>query len=808
MWLRDLRNKKVGIISLGISGMLLVLAGLLLMTFEVAPVHAQLPADADYIGARECQSCHRGVGSSHDETRHAMTLREPRGDAVLANFDQDEEIRQVQFPGEDAPRPFTGDDIGFVVGSARYVQRYLYEVDRNEYMVFPAEWNVVEQRWQAYTLADNWPDVAYDWNQNCAGCHTTGLDPDRGRWEDDAVQCESCHGPGSVHAEIADDADNDLNDETLVEIRAAIIANPDPQICGQCHSQGTGSDNRAYPVGYRPGDDLLLTLNLATPDDSAHWRASGHASGQNMQYNEWLLSGHASALASLRSSDQANDTCLECHSSDYLWTDQLRAANEAGERKGSAPEAVTLETAQYGVTCASCHELHGEGEYDYQLVNEPYALCVSCHADERLEGIHHPVKEMFEGEVLVDPVAGVPSKHFEEGVQCSTCHMPLILQTGTTWHSGSHTMSPLLPGEVTGEQPDSCTGCHTDLSRDYMQQFIDETQTGILDRLTNAQVAIGSRDNIDDWVLAALNFVSNDGSLGIHNYSYTSALLDMVDVQLGIIQPAVPPGIPVRAIEDPTDCAECHSDEYQSWHSSPHANASLSQTFQVQYAEKGRPSYCMSCHASGYDPRTQEYVFEGVTCSSCHYETGNSEHPPGPVEVATDSAVCGQCHSGEHAPTYDEWLVSSHNTAGIDCADCHTAHNNGLVLADVNATCSSCHAEAMTDEIHMGEDMTCADCHMTKRITEDGIHVIQTGHAMTIDPGVCANCHGNIHLMSFGETRLSDQEQSELAALREQVTATRTSAEDNLNTGIVGGAIGALVLAVIVFLVIRLGRLR
>lgn len=801
--------RKLGIFSLALGGLMLMLAGLLLMTFEAVPVSAQLPEDAEYVGARECQSCHRGIGSSHGETRHAMTLQEARGDAIVANFDQDEAVRQVQFPDEDAPRAFTEDDIEFVVGSGRYIQRYLYEVDRNEYMVFPAEWNVVEGKWQPYTLAETWPDVAYDWNQKCAGCHTTGLNPDRGRWEDDGVQCEACHGPGSVHAEIADDADDDLNDETLLEIRGAIIANSDPQICGQCHSQGTDStSNRPYPVEYRPGDDLNQSFSLAAPEDSAHWRASGHAASQNMQFNEWLLSGHANALVSLTSSDYAEDSCLACHSSDYQWTERLRAAHEAGEREGSTPQSLTLATAKVGVTCSSCHEQHGNGDYDYQLVNEPYALCIDCHADERLEQVHHPVKEMYEGESVIDLVAGIPSKHFSEGVECATCHMPLTIQSGTTWYSSSHTMSPVFPGAATEDQPDSCTGCHTDLSREYMQQFVEDTQSGILDRLTNIQVAIGTQENVEDWVLDTLNFVSNDGSLGVHNYSYATSLLDAVQVQLGVVQAAVPPGIPVHPIENPTDCAECHSDEYQLWQTSPHANASLSQTFQQQFSENGRPSYCMSCHASGYDPRTQEYVFEGVTCSNCHYQIGNSEHPPGPVEVATDSAVCGQCHSGEHAPTYNEWLVSSHSTAGIDCADCHTAHDNGLVLSDVNATCSSCHEEAMTDEIHMAEDMTCVDCHMNQRVTEDGIHVIQTGHAMTIDPGVCADCHGNIHLLSFGETRLSDQEQGELSTLREEVDRLEATAEDNLNTGIVGGAIGALVLAVVVFLAIRLGRLR
>jgi predicted CXXCH cytochrome family protein len=216
----------------------------------------------------------------------------------------------------------------------------------------------------------------------------------------------------------------------------------------------------------------------------------------------------------------------------------------------------------------------------------------------------------------------------------------------------------------------------------------------------------------------------------------------------------------------------------------------------------------MSCHASGYDPRTEAYVFEGVVCSNCHYVTGNSGHPPGPVEIATDSAVCGQCHTGEHAPTYNEWLVSSHSVAGIDCVDCHTPHNNGLILNDVNSTCESCHAEARTDDIHMGEDMSCVDCHMARQEQQNGVFVVQTGHSMSIDPGICANCHGDIHLLSSGESNLSDQERSRLASLETEVTQLQTAADDNLNSGIVGGALGALVLVVVAFLVVRLGRMR
>lgn len=806
-------------ITLAIGGLLLILAGLLGFTAPTpvraqAAITTQTPEDAEYVGARECGDCHRDVSRSHDESRHVLTLQDVSRDQdrILADFTQGESLREVQFPGEDTPRPFTTDDIAYAVGSGRHVQRYLYEVDRDQYAVFPAEWNVAEQVWQPYTLAENWLDPAYDWNDNCAGCHTTGLNPERGRWEDDGVQCESCHGPGSVHVETVDDVGNNPDEEGLTEIRASIVLSPDPQICGQCHNQGIDPEaERPYPANYLPGAELVgsQSYTLVAPDDSAHWWSSGHARSTNMQYNEWLESGHANALVTVKTSDYADDTCLQCHSTEYTWTAALNTAIETGEHEGALFADVTVNAAQFGVTCASCHEVHGSDEHDYLLTEEPYTLCTSCHRDgESFEAVHHPVQEMFEGTTVVDLVAGSVSRHFTEGAECTTCHMPTSVKTGETWYSGTHTMAPALPGAITDDQPDSCTGCHSDLSQSYMQEFVDQTQVGVRERLTDLEVAVGRNPDTPDWVRTAVAFIAGDGSLGIHNFAYTSALLNRSGQEMGITQAAVPASAQVRQVENPVDCAECHEQEYSTWQGSPHANASLNNTFLQQFAADGRPSFCMSCHASGFDPRTEEYLFEGVTCSNCHYVTSSAQHPPGPVEVASDSAVCGQCHSGAHAPSYDEWLVSSHSAAGIDCADCHTPHENGLLLGDVNATCGSCHEEALVDEIHMGEDMTCVDCHMTQRVTREGVLVTELRHTLGIDPGICAECHGNTHLLSFGDTRLSDQERSELETLQAEVDRLQDRATQNLNSGVVGGAIGALVLVVIVFVMLRLRRLK
>lgn len=490
--------------------------------------------DAEYVGARECASCHRGLSRDHSESSHALTLQEVSRDEdlILGDFEQGEDVRTVQFPDDDEPRPFDADDITYTVGTGRNVQRYLYEVDRNEFMLLPAQWNVNTQSWEAYTLAEEWPDDAYAFGPNCAGCHTTGLDTRRFRWEDDGVQCESCHGPGSLHAEAADD------DDDLEIIRASIVLSPDSQICGQCHSQGTEpEDNLPYPVEYRPAQVDLLDEDvfvLAAPDDSAHWYASGHASQKYMQYNESLLSTHATALTSMLDSEFADNSCLQCHSSDYAFVQRLIARHEEGDREGDPPESATIETAQFGVTCTSCHNPHSEDEFPANLWNDSYTLCTDCHTNPA-EGdfIHHPSREMFEGVTLVSEIEGTPSAHFteEEGPRCATCHMPDV-PVENAGVRNSHRWTPILPGSTEALQ-DSCTTCHTDfVDVAGMQQLVEDIQTSTQARLESAQAVLA--DDSPEWVSAALQFVEGDGSLGIHNYPYTDALLKAAESELGL----------------------------------------------------------------------------------------------------------------------------------------------------------------------------------------------------------------------------------------------------------------------------------
>ncbi len=753
---------------------------------------------AAYVGTVYCRMCHTQEESWH-ASGHAQIVK-PVSDETIVGDLSDTAAVTITWP-DGSERPITAEDITYVLGG-RSIQQYVSAIEGEDgtvgYYVLPVTWNIPQSddqagAWTPYHLED-WQDPSRDWRAACAGCHTTGLDRANAAaasdfaffedWQNGSVElnvgCESCHGPGGNHRGTAD----------------TVVASPDAQICGQCHAQGKDpSGEHGYPVGYQPGMTLdESTFVLAPDDDPSVWWNTGHARAYN-QYAEWLKSGHATSLETLQSSDLADDSCVGCH------------AVPSGEG--------TLAEAEYGITCVTCHNPHPTEE-QAAAVDGNYDQCVACHNSTAGDNeflmvggvLHHPVQEMYEGRQVVQNVQGIPSGHFsqEGGPSCVDCHMPKTVQLGEFAREGSHTLNTVLCTEPCDIKTDSCVVCHTDLSPQYMQRFVQDTQEGIAERIEAANGVLVNAANAPGWISTALTFVANDGSMGVHNYAYSDALLNAVELELNLTHVNSITSSAQFQTQNPESCSTCHRDEFQRWQDSPHALASTNDSFLQEFAVQGRPNYCMTCHASGYDANTGAHALEGVVCTSCHLVDAGTQHPPEPVDRAAASADCGRCHSGAHAPTYDEWLVSDHKRAGIDCIDCHTPHDNGLLLGDVNTTCGDCHKEALVDEIHMGEDMTCVECHMSREVNRNGSLVRTTGHTMSIDPSTCANCHGNTHLLSVREGN-GDENGEQVADLEAEIDDLKETSEQDRNSAIIGGALGAVILVVAVFMLARLRKL-
>jgi hypothetical protein len=212
----------------------------------------------DYMTGDQCLFCHRGVvGPTWQQEPHAWTIRE------------------VGVPPS-VPKPPA--DATHIIGSAQHF-RPLKLVGYGKFAVLASD----GKTWQ--------PDV---FATQCAGCHTTGVDPTTHAFSVFAFDCYSCHG------DITGDHSKDPGSVFLSSKRARepreIVA-----ICGQCHLRGGRSQSSGlpYPNNFVAGDDLFadFKVDLKRADDSTLNPADRHV----YTYTRNVLE---------RGSKQ---TCMDCH---------------------------------------------------------------------------------------------------------------------------------------------------------------------------------------------------------------------------------------------------------------------------------------------------------------------------------------------------------------------------------------------------------------------------------------------------------------------------------------------------------------
>lgn len=156
------------------------------------------------------------------------------------------------------------------------------------------------------------------------------------------------------------------------------------------------------------------------------------------------------------------------------------------------------------------------------------------------------------------------------------------------------------------------------------------------------------------------------------------------------------------------ECRGCHPAEWQEWSSSRHAAAWSDPVFQAEFA-RGRPAWCVSCHAPlAPDPTAPDPALAagGVACAGCHRRAGRMlsarRGARSPHDTEVDPAFgspdfCAGCHqfnfpvlgargrlvryTGEPMQaTVAEWRAS--RVAGeLACADCHAASPAGHAFA-------------------------------------------------------------------------------------------------------------------------------
>ena len=109
--------------------------------------------------------------------------------------------------------------VKYVFG-VRPLQQYLVEFSDGRIQCLPITWDTERQQWYHLYPKEpiphddplHWTRSLQNWNYMCAECHTTNLEKNfdlatntyRTTWSEIDVSCETCHGPGSVHVELAE----------------------------------------------------------------------------------------------------------------------------------------------------------------------------------------------------------------------------------------------------------------------------------------------------------------------------------------------------------------------------------------------------------------------------------------------------------------------------------------------------------------------------------------------------------------------------------------------------------------------------
>ena len=211
------------------------------------------------------------------------------------------------------------------------------------------------------------------------------------------------------------------------------------------------------------------------------------------------------------------------------------------------------------------------------------------------------------------------------------------------------------------------------------------------------------------------------------------------------------------------ECAGCHEITQAHWSESAHANSVEDPVFQAAWREQGSPSECLACHTTGFDPVSQSWKIESVSCTVCH-GPDPGDHPEQIMPTDISSRMCGSCHLDTHA----EWEDSIHGQENLACVRCHDPHETDLRAEGVQTLCQSCHSDVTHfygETKHAEEGLLCSDCHLRVSDAADGNMGEGHGqrlHTFTVDLQSCSQCHENeMHYPEAAGAMTSDETAAE-----------------------------------------------
>lgn len=370
---------------------------------------------ATFVGSETCKRCHERTYLEWRTSLHSRMMRDTR-------LEQAANIGDFESPSN--VRTFTKEEVDYVLGS-QWKQQYMKK-EGQELIVLPAQYNVTNGDWAPY-----FPDkpAKRNWFKECAGCHATGVDPEKKTFVEMGIACEACHGPGSNHVEAVPGHEI----PTIIQasrLTPALAA----QICGSCHTGGHDKSKKyAYPAAYQThkGEaNIRLYFDEFSPEmHPDYFWPSKESKHSNQQYLDWKQSEHA----------KVGVTCITCH--------DVHKSKSALQAVGEVPNPLVIIRSKT------------------RLFEDK--LCKSCHTTPSYRSVHR----------------------IHTFGSCVRCHMPRVAKIGEAGDAHSHTFRFMFPQFTlkaggTDKQPNACNSCHhhKKTSPEDLVSFLEAAKTNDMPR--------------------------------------------------------------------------------------------------------------------------------------------------------------------------------------------------------------------------------------------------------------------------------------------------------------------------------------
>ena len=334
-----------------------------LFTCKPNPLQPQSPKytwknhapEAQYIGKEKCAGCHAdkfetfsasemGRSFSPGIEAHSVAnwknikpLYDPHLDLYYQPYSRGDSlyVREYRLSGNDTTHNRV-EKVDWIVGSGQHTNSHIREENGYLYQV-PLTWYAQDKKWDFPPGFENGHNIRFDRTieLECMTCHDamphyySGSD-NRFSMIPAGIDCERCHGPGSLHLDYQKNKKHNtqigsLSPDSSIVNPSKLAIDIQFDVCQRCHLQGV-----AVPLpgktfmDFRPGMRLNEVINVFLPrfeDSDQNFIMAAHP--DRLRMSSCFIKSEAMSCISCHNphlsiktlgSDHYNQVCQDCHS--------------------------------------------------------------------------------------------------------------------------------------------------------------------------------------------------------------------------------------------------------------------------------------------------------------------------------------------------------------------------------------------------------------------------------------------------------------------------------------------------------------